>query len=148
MVSQELYRNDLFISLLWNPAVDKTEQLVSFFQRLGKAKKTQSEPDEEAIRKLEELSQNLMQGLEEYGVRLLSIYEHEGILFSEQSEFLHQLVGEDVSVFLSHLELLLQRFTRIVLFLGKKLSKFAMKAMNVLWAYLDGKNTLLKHALV
>lgn len=31
MVSQELYRNDLFISLLWNPAADKTQQLASFF---------------------------------------------------------------------------------------------------------------------
>ncbi|EJF84972.1 type IV secretion system protein virB4 [Bartonella rattimassiliensis 15908] len=93
MVSQELYRNDLFISLLWNPAADKTEKLAAFFQRLSKAKKTQSEPDEEAIRKIEELSQDLMQGLEEYEIRLLSIYEHEGLLFSEQSEFLHQLVG-------------------------------------------------------
>ncbi|EJF76231.1 VirB4 family type IV secretion/conjugal transfer ATPase [Bartonella alsatica] len=93
MVSQELYRNDLFVSLLWNPASDKTEQLASFFQRLTKAKKTQSEPDMEAIQKLEELSQDFIQGLEAYDARLLSIYEHDGILFSEQSEFLHQLVG-------------------------------------------------------
>ncbi|WP_455478870.1 VirB4 family type IV secretion/conjugal transfer ATPase [Bartonella sp. B10] len=93
MISQELYRNDLFISLLWNPASDKTEQLSSFFQRLTKAKKTQSEPDAEAIRKIEELSQDLIQGLESYEARLLSVYEHDGVLFSEQSEFLHQLVG-------------------------------------------------------
>ncbi|MBB5073971.1 type IV secretion system protein VirB4 [Bartonella callosciuri] len=93
MVSQELYRNDLFVSLLWNPAADKTEQLSTFFQRLTKAKKTQSEPDKEAIRKLEELSEDFIQGLESYEPRLLSIYEHEGILFSQQSEFLHQLVG-------------------------------------------------------
>ncbi len=93
MVAQELYRNDLFVSLLWNPASDKTEQIAAFFQRLKKAKKTQSEPDSEAIRKLEELSQDFIQGLEAYDARLLSIYEHEGILFSEQSEFLHQLVG-------------------------------------------------------
>ncbi|MBB6159897.1 type IV secretion system protein VirB4 [Bartonella doshiae] len=93
MVSQELYRNDLFISLLWNPASDKTEKLASFFQRLTTAKKTQSEPDMEAIRKIEELSQDLIQGLESYEARLLSTYEHENILFSEQSEFLHQLVG-------------------------------------------------------
>lgn len=93
MVSQELYRNDLFVSLLWNPTSGKTEQLASFFQRLTKAKKTQSEPDMEAIRKIEELSQDLIQGLESYEARLLSVYAHEGILFSEQSEFLHQLVG-------------------------------------------------------
>ncbi|WP_455482664.1 VirB4 family type IV secretion/conjugal transfer ATPase [Bartonella sp. B35(2025)] len=93
MISQELYRNDLFISALWNPASDKTEQLSSFFQRLTKAKKTQSEPDAEAIQKIEELGQDLIQGLESYEVRLLSIYEHDGVLFSEQSEFLHQLVG-------------------------------------------------------
>ncbi|WP_208431438.1 VirB4 family type IV secretion/conjugal transfer ATPase [Bartonella doshiae] len=93
MVSQELYRNDLFISLLWNPASDKTEKLASFFQRLTTAKKTQSEPDMEAISKIEELSQDLIQGLESYEARLLSTYEHENILFSEQSEFLHQLVG-------------------------------------------------------
>ncbi|WP_026088230.1 VirB4 family type IV secretion/conjugal transfer ATPase [Bartonella rattaustraliani] len=93
MVSQELYRNDLFVSLLWNPAADKTEQIAAFFQRLTKAKKTQSEPDSEAIRKIEELSEDFIQGLESYDPRLLSIYEHDGILFSEQSEFLHQLVG-------------------------------------------------------
>ncbi|UTO29421.1 VirB4 family type IV secretion/conjugal transfer ATPase [Bartonella harrusi] len=93
MVSQELYRNDLFVSLLWNPASDKTEQLASFFQRLSKAKKTQCEPDEEAIRKIEELSRDFIEGLEAYKARLLSLYEHDGLLFSEQSEFLHQLVG-------------------------------------------------------
>ncbi|UNE53777.1 VirB4 family type IV secretion/conjugal transfer ATPase [Bartonella machadoae] len=93
MVSQELYRNDLFVSLLWNPASDKTEQLASFFQRLTKAKKTQCEPDEEAIRRIEELSRDFIEGLEAYNARLLSLYEHDGLLFSEQSEFLHQLVG-------------------------------------------------------
>lgn len=93
MVSQELYRNDLFISLLWNPASDKTEQLASFFQRLASSKRTQSEPDAEAIRKIEELSQDILQGLESYNARLLSTYDHDGVLFSEQSEFLHQLVG-------------------------------------------------------
>ncbi|WP_336294547.1 VirB4 family type IV secretion/conjugal transfer ATPase [Bartonella sp. CB169] len=93
MVSQELYRNDLFVSLLWNPASDKTEKIASFFQRLAKAKKTQSEPDMEAIRKIEELSRDFIEGLEAYEARLLSIYEHDGLLFSEQSEFLHQLVG-------------------------------------------------------
>ncbi|ALE03003.1 VirB4 family type IV secretion/conjugal transfer ATPase [Bartonella ancashensis] len=93
ILSQELYRNDLYISLLWNPEADTAEQLNSFFQRLTKAKKTQSEPDAEAVRKLEELGQDLIQGLGSYGARLLSIYEHNGILFAEQSEFLHQLVG-------------------------------------------------------
>nr|AAN04487.1 VirB4 [Bartonella quintana] len=92
-----------FVSLLWNPTSGKTEQLASFFQRLTKAKKTQSEPDMEAIRKIEELSQDLIQGLESYEARLLSVYAHEGILFSEQSEFLHQLWEEGVSGFLSHL---------------------------------------------
>ncbi|OPB31770.1 VirB4 family type IV secretion/conjugal transfer ATPase [Bartonella sp. AR 15-3] len=93
MVSQDLYQNDLFLSVLWNPAADKTEQLASFFHRLTQAKKMQSEPDFESIRKIEELSQDLIQGLECYGARLLSTYEYNDILFSEQSEFLHQLVG-------------------------------------------------------
>ncbi|MDD9333001.1 MAG: VirB4 family type IV secretion/conjugal transfer ATPase [Bartonella sp.] len=93
MVLQDLYRNDLFLSVLWNPAADKTEQLASFFHRLTQAKKMESEPDSEAIRKIEELSQDLIQGLECYEARLLSTYEYNGIIFSEQSEFLHQLVG-------------------------------------------------------
>ncbi|WP_336277035.1 VirB4 family type IV secretion/conjugal transfer ATPase [Bartonella sp. CB178] len=93
MVSQDLYRNDLFISLLWNPAADKTEQIGEFFQRLTRAKKTQSEPDSEAVCKVEDISEDLIQGLESYGARLLSVYEHDGVLFAEQSEFLHQLVG-------------------------------------------------------
>ncbi|WP_407966215.1 VirB4 family type IV secretion/conjugal transfer ATPase [Bartonella sp. C271] len=93
MISQDLYRNDLFLSVLWNPAADKTEQLASFFHRLTQAKKMQSEPDFESVRKIEELSQDLIQGLECYEARLLSTYEYNDILFSEQSEFLHQLVG-------------------------------------------------------
>ncbi|AQX18463.1 type IV secretion system protein VirB4 [Bartonella sp. A1379B] len=93
MILQDLYRNDLFLSVIWNPAADKTEQLASFFHRLTQAKKMQSEPDSEAIRKIEELSQDLIQGLECYGARLLSTYEYNDIVFSEQSEFLHQLVG-------------------------------------------------------
>ncbi|WP_078718839.1 MULTISPECIES: VirB4 family type IV secretion/conjugal transfer ATPase [unclassified Bartonella] len=93
MVLKDLYRNDLYLSVLWNPSADKTEQLATFFHRLTRAKKTQTEPDSESIRKLEELGQDLIQGLESYEARLLSTYEHDGILFSEQSEFLHQLVG-------------------------------------------------------
>ncbi|AQX20730.1 type IV secretion system protein VirB4 [Bartonella sp. CDC_skunk] len=93
MILQDLYRNDLFLSVIWNPAADKTEQLASFFHRLTQAKKMQSEPDSEAIRKIEELSQDLIQGLECYGARLLSTYEYNDVVFSEQSEFLHQLVG-------------------------------------------------------
>ncbi len=38
MLSQKLYRNELYLSILWNPHVDKTDKLVEFFKRLGKAK--------------------------------------------------------------------------------------------------------------
>ncbi|WP_336294022.1 VirB4 family type IV secretion/conjugal transfer ATPase [Bartonella sp. CB169] len=93
MVSQELYRNDLYLSVLWNPHVDTTDKLVDFFKRLGKAKKTGTEVDKESIHKLEEIANGLVQSLERYGARILSIYEHEENIFSEQSEFIHQLVG-------------------------------------------------------
>ncbi|WP_187287507.1 VirB4 family type IV secretion/conjugal transfer ATPase [Bartonella australis] len=93
MVSQELYRNDLYLSLLWNPSVDKADTLTKFFNRLQKAKKDGTEADENSIRKLDEITTDLTQGLEHYGAKKLGLYEHEGNIFSEPSEFLHQLVG-------------------------------------------------------
>ncbi|WP_375628762.1 MULTISPECIES: VirB4 family type IV secretion/conjugal transfer ATPase [unclassified Bartonella] len=93
MVSQELYRNDLYLSILWNPHVDQTDKLVEFFKRLGKAKQEKTEVDAESIRKLEDITTDLIQNLERYGARRLSLYEHEGNIYSQQSEFIHQLVG-------------------------------------------------------
>jgi len=93
MVSQDLYRNDLYLSILWNPTVDPTEKLATFFRKLNKAKKNNTEADAEALRKLEEVTIDLTMGLERYGARILTIYEHEGMLFSQPSEFLHQLLG-------------------------------------------------------
>ncbi|MGL2349614.1 VirB4 family type IV secretion/conjugal transfer ATPase [Helicobacter pylori] len=93
MVFQELYRNDLYLSIIWNPHVDKTDKLADFFKRLEKAKETKTEVDAESIRKLEDVAINLMQNLERYGVKRLSLYEHNGNIFSAQSEFIHQLVG-------------------------------------------------------
>ncbi|MCL6230296.1 VirB4 family type IV secretion/conjugal transfer ATPase [Bartonella bilalgolemii] len=93
MVSQDLYRNDLYLSILWNPYIDKIDKLADFFKNLGKAKKKETEIDEEAIRKLEDVTADLVQNLERYKAKKLSLYEHKGNIFSEQSEFIHQLVG-------------------------------------------------------
>ncbi|EJF86840.1 hypothetical protein MCW_00063 [Cardidatus Bartonella washoeensis 085-0475] len=93
MVSQKLYRNDLYLSILWNPHADKTDKLADFFKRLGKAKEAKTEVDKESIRKLEDVTTDIIQNLQRYGAKKLSLYEHEGNVFSQQSEFIHQLVG-------------------------------------------------------
>ncbi|MGF7156784.1 type IV secretory pathway VirB4 component [Bartonella heixiaziensis] len=93
MVFQELYRNDLYLSILWNPRVDKADKLADFFRRLGKAKEEKAEVDEESIRKLEDITHRYYTKFRALWCKKLSLYEHEGNVFSQQSEFIHQLVG-------------------------------------------------------
>lgn len=93
MVSQEMYRNDLYLSIVLNPVVDGAEKITSFFKRLGQTKKSVTEVNRESLRRIEEIALDLTQGLERYGIKRLGLYEHEGNVFSEPSEFIHQLVG-------------------------------------------------------
>lgn len=93
MVREDLFCNDLYLSLVWYPNRDPVEKAASFLSRLRKVHRSGFELDEEALKHVQDKVVDLTAGLKRFAPRVLSLYERNGILFSEPSEFLHQLVG-------------------------------------------------------
>ncbi|MBM7046584.1 VirB4 family type IV secretion system protein [Rhizobium lusitanum] len=93
MVREDLFRNDLYLSLLWYPNRDPAERFASLLSRLRKARDSAAELDEDALKRLRDKVVDLTAGLQRFAPRVLSLYNENGILFSEPSEVLHQIVG-------------------------------------------------------
>ncbi|QTK81729.1 Type IV secretion system protein virB4 [Agrobacterium tumefaciens] len=93
MVHEDLFRNDLYLSLVWSASRDPAEKAANLLSRLRKARRSGIELDELALKHLQDKVIDVTAGLKRFGARVLSLHEHDGILFSEPSEFLHQLVG-------------------------------------------------------
>ncbi|TWB51710.1 type IV secretion system protein VirB4 [Rhizobium sp. ERR 922] len=93
MVREDLFRNDLYLSLLWHPGRDPAERLASLLPRLRKAQRATVELDEGSLKHLRDKVTDVTAGLRRFGPRVLSLYDQNGILFSEPSEVLHQLIG-------------------------------------------------------
>ncbi|CAH1658499.1 VirB4 family type IV secretion/conjugal transfer ATPase [Chelatococcus asaccharovorans] len=93
MVGERLYRNDLFLSLVWSPTRCASAAVNGFLNRLGLSPATRLDYESEALKHLGDTVDNVYAGLQRYAPRILSLYERDGILFSEPSEVLHQLVG-------------------------------------------------------
>jgi type IV secretion system protein VirB4 len=92
MVGEQLFRNRWFLTLLWNPAIDSVAKASHFFGKLGKARKEGVEADPLALKALEEKRAIALALLARYEPRTLSLYEHNGLIFSQPMEFL-QLIG-------------------------------------------------------
>ncbi|MGG7539724.1 VirB4 family type IV secretion/conjugal transfer ATPase [Rhizobium sp. Nf11,1] len=93
MVREDLFRNDLYVSLIWHPDRDPAEKAASFVKRLRSARRRGGEVDETALKHLRDKVTDVVAGLKRFEPRSLGLYEKDGILFSEPSEVLHQLVG-------------------------------------------------------
>ncbi|MBB4402973.1 MULTISPECIES: VirB4 family type IV secretion/conjugal transfer ATPase [Rhizobium/Agrobacterium group] len=93
MVREDLFRNDLYLSLVWSPSRDPAEKAANLLSRLCKARRSGIELDEAALKHLQDKVADIVAGLKRFEPRILSLHERDGILFSEPSEFLHQLVG-------------------------------------------------------
>lgn len=93
MIGENLFRNDLYLSLLWAPARDPAEKAATLLSRLRRANRAGRELDQDALKQLRDKVVDVTAGLKRFGPRILSIYEHDGLAFSEPSEVLHQLVG-------------------------------------------------------
>ncbi|ANL69967.1 type IV secretion system TrbE/VirB4 family domain-containing protein (plasmid) [Rhizobium phaseoli] len=93
MVREDLFRNDLYLTLVWHPGRDPAERAANLLSRLRKARRSGIELDEHALKHLRDRVADLVAGLQRFEPRLLSLHEQDGILFSEPSEVLHQLVG-------------------------------------------------------
>lgn len=99
MVGTDLYRNDLYLALVWQPQRDVTAKASAFFSRLGKARRTGVEVDEDSLKRLGDVSRDVMAALDRYGPRILSLVDRGGLLFSEPMEMLQRLIsGEHVDM--------------------------------------------------
>lgn len=93
MIGEDLFRNDLYLSLVWHPGRDAAERVVAFLSKLRKARRAGIELDEEALRHLDDAIVDVTAGLTRFGPRVLTLQDRDGLIFSEPSEVLHQLVG-------------------------------------------------------
>ncbi|WP_413814202.1 VirB4 family type IV secretion/conjugal transfer ATPase [Aureimonas sp. Leaf427] len=93
MIREELFRNDLVLTLIWHPGRDPAEKLASLMSRLRGARRQGKELDQDALKKLRDAVIDITAGLKRFSPRVLSLVEIDGIVFSEPSAVLHQLVG-------------------------------------------------------
>jgi type IV secretion system protein VirB4 len=93
MIDEDLFRNDLYLSLVWHPGKDPAERVAAFLSKLRKARRRERELDEDALKHLDDIIVDVTAGLKRFGPRVLTLQEREGLIFSEPSEVLHQLVG-------------------------------------------------------
>ena len=93
VVRENLFRNDLYLTVLWSPARDPADKAAKLLSRLRRAKHGGFELDEEALKQLQDKVLDLTAGLKRFEPRVLCLYDQDGMLFSEPSEVLHQIVG-------------------------------------------------------
>lgn len=97
--AQDLYRNELTLTLVWHPGRDTTERAAALLSRIGRARAANDEVDAGALKKLEDAGRDVVSALGEYAPRRLGLEDRNGVVFSEVSEFLHELVsGEKLPV--------------------------------------------------
>jgi len=91
VTGEDLFRNDLYLSLVWHPGKDPAEKITTLMLRLRKVRREGVELDHNALKRLHDAVTDVTAGLKHFGPRVLSLYEKNGIPFSEPSEVLHQL---------------------------------------------------------
>ncbi|RJG39841.1 VirB4 family type IV secretion system protein [Mesorhizobium sp. DCY119] len=93
MVREDLFRNDLYLTVLWSPARDPADKAAKLLSRLRRANRAGVELDEESLKQLQDKVVDVVAGLKRFQPRVLSLYDQDEMLFSEPSEVLHQIVG-------------------------------------------------------
>lgn len=99
LTGQDLYRNELTLSLVWHPGRDPAERAAGILARLRGSRSTGPGVEPSALKKLEDATRDLVAALSAYEPRRLGLEERDGIIFSQTAEFLHELVsGEALPV--------------------------------------------------
>ncbi|QAB01064.1 MULTISPECIES: VirB4 family type IV secretion/conjugal transfer ATPase [Agrobacterium tumefaciens complex] len=93
MVREDLFRNDLYLTVLWSPARDPADKAAKLLSRLRRANRAGVELDEGSLKQLQDKVVDVVAGLKRFQPRVLSLYDQDEMLFSEPSEVLHQIVG-------------------------------------------------------
>jgi len=90
MTGEKLYRNRLFLSLVFVPARG-LEKMAAFASRLRSARKQSVEINEKALRDFQTIIPTVIASLERYKVHSLKLYEKDGFIYSEINEYLNAL---------------------------------------------------------
>ncbi|MGD9540297.1 VirB4 family type IV secretion/conjugal transfer ATPase [Methylocystis sp.] len=93
LVSETLLSNELYLTLVWHPGRDATERASLFFSRLARAQRAGAEVDAFGLKKLDDVTRDLMAALNRYRPRRLGLVERHGVVFSEIGSLLQELVA-------------------------------------------------------
>lgn len=66
MVEEDLFRNDLYLTLLWYPTRDPAEKMTKILSRLRRARRAGRELDEEALKQLHDKVTDVTAGLKRF----------------------------------------------------------------------------------
>jgi type IV secretion system protein VirB4 len=91
--SAALFRNDLYLTLVWHPGRATTDTAAAFFKRLGRASGRFVEVDSEALKRLDDATRDVVAALERYDARDVGLVDRDGIVFSEPMELLHAVTS-------------------------------------------------------
>src|SRR5690606_20994642 len=85
MIGEDLFRNDLYLSLVWHPGKDPAERVAAFLSKMRKARRRGIDLDEDALKHLDDIIVDVTAGLKRFGPRILTLQERDGLIFSEPS---------------------------------------------------------------
>lgn len=85
--AQRMFVNDLFLTLVLHPARHVADRFGTWASRQGHPAQAMAWENQQ-VRALEDVGRDLVQHLGRYGARPLSLYEHEGLWFSEPLEMI------------------------------------------------------------
>lgn len=88
-----LFRNDLYLTLVWHPGRAPADAAVAFFKGLGRSAAASLEVDSDALKRLKDATRDMVAALERYGAHALGLTERDGIVFSEPMELLHAVAS-------------------------------------------------------
>ena len=84
--------NELYLTLVFRPVVDKVAQFFANAERISLAER--KDRQDAALKKMEEFNLAVGSAMREYGPKLLKIYDHNGVAFSEPAEFAARLINK------------------------------------------------------
>jgi type IV secretion system protein VirB4 len=90
---EALYENRQVLALVWMPGTDAEVKAAALFASLRRAREAQTEADPKALKALADATRLVLTELAPLGARQLGLSDDKGILASEISTVLHQLLG-------------------------------------------------------
>lgn len=123
MVSEDLFRNDLYLTVVWSPLRDPAEKAANLLSRLIRARNGDIEFDHEALKQLRDKVVDITAGLKRFEPRVLSLYDADGLLFPNRARSCINSSADEGSRSRSQRDALPRRSILIVLFSVGRQSK-------------------------